>query len=127
MIETKLLQRGESLSASCYSISIVKRPAYRHYLSDASFEAVGGYCLETRIYWRYDLPQELTEELHKKAQLRRTCTITINLLELSGMMVTARVILALVHDRPENPGDPILMRGDNLAAAVMWVNRCGGA
>ena len=32
----------------------------------------------------------------------------------------------LVGDRPENKNDPILMRGDNMAA-VTWSNRCGGA
>ena len=53
-IDNELLQAGEALSAPCYSV--MKRPAKRHYLSDASFEAVGGYCVERKVYWRYDLP-----------------------------------------------------------------------
>ena len=33
-----------------------------HYLSDASFEAVGGYCVERKVSWRCHLPEELTAE-----------------------------------------------------------------
>ena len=42
------------------------------------------------------------------------------------MVVTAWVMLELEGDRPDVEGDPILMRGDNLAA-ISWVTRCGGA
>ena len=59
------------------------------------------------------------------AERRETCTITINLLELLGMVVTAWVMLELVGDTPTSDGDPVSMRGDNMAA-VSWVNRCGG-
>ena len=123
-IDHELLQEGEALSAPCYTA--IKRPAKRHYLSDASFEAVGGFCVERMVFWRYDLPKELTAELKRKAARRETCTITINLLELLGMVVTAWVMLELVGDRADAKGDPILMRGDNRAA-VSWISRCGGA
>ena len=98
----------------------MNRLAKRHYLSDASFEAVGGFCVEKKVFWRYDLPRELTTELRRKADIGETCTITINLLKLLGMVVTAWVMLELVGDRPDAEGDPILMRGDNLA-------RCRGS
>ena len=49
-INHKLLQAGEAVSAPCYTA--LKRPARRHYLSDASFEAVGGYCVEKKGFWR---------------------------------------------------------------------------
>ena len=78
------------------------------------------------MYWRYDLPTELTAELKRKAELNETRTITINLLDFLGMVVTAWVTLELVGDTPERDGDPVLMRGDNTAA-VSWVSRCGGA
>ena len=86
-IDHELLQVGGTISAPCYAA--LKRPAKRHHLSDASFEAVGGYCVERRVYWRYDLPEELTAELKPKAELRETCTVTINLLQLLGMVATA--------------------------------------
>ena len=123
-IDYELLQVGETLSAPCYAA--LKRPTKGHCLSDASFEAVGGYCVERRVYWRYDLPEELTAELERKAELRETCTVTINMLELLEMVVTAWVMLELVGDRPAFEGDPVLMRSDNVAA-VSWVSRCGGA
>ena len=41
------------------------------------------------------------------------------------MVVTALVMLELVGERPDMAGDPILMRGDNMAA-VSWVPRSGG-
>ena len=44
----------------------------------------------------------------------------INLLEFLEMVATAWVMLGLVGDRPDAEGDPILMRGDNLA-------RCRGS
>ena len=44
------------------------------------------------------MPRELTTEL-KKADIGETCTFTINLLELLGMVVTARVMLELERGR----------------------------
>ena len=34
---------------------LLERPARRTLFSDASKTAVGGYCLETGVYWRHDL------------------------------------------------------------------------
>ena len=70
--------------------------------------------------------RELTTELKRYADLGETCIITINLLDLLGMAVTMWVILELVGDRPNAKGDPILMRGDSMAA-VSWITRCGRA
>ena len=64
-IDHGLLHEGEALSASCYTA--IQRPAKGHYLSDASFEAVGGFCVERKVFWRFDLPKELTAELKRKA------------------------------------------------------------
>ena len=55
-INCKLLQAGEAVSAPCYTA--LQRPTIRHYLFDASFHAVGGYCVERKVFWRYDLPPE---------------------------------------------------------------------
>ena len=44
---------GGVLSAPMYQM--LERPAQRTLFSDASKTAVGGYCLETGVYWRYDL------------------------------------------------------------------------
>lgn len=103
-INCKLLQAGEAVSAPCYTA--LQRPTIRHYLFDASFHAVGGYCVERKVFWRYDLPREPTTELKEKAERRETCTVTINLLELLGMVVTGWVMLELVGGSPKSVGDP---------------------
>ena len=64
--------------------------------------------------------------IKRKAARRETCSITINLLELVGVVLTAWVMHELVGDRLEFKGGGIMMRGDNFAA-VTWANRCGGA
>ena len=43
----ELLLEEEALSAPCYTA--IRRPPKRHYLSDASFEAVGGFCVERKV------------------------------------------------------------------------------
>ena len=68
-IDHELLLEREALSAPCYTA--IKRPAKRHYLSDASFEAVGGFCVERKVFWRYYLPKELTAEPKRKSITRR--------------------------------------------------------
>ena len=45
--------RGGTLSAPMYRL--LERPARRTLFSDASKTAVGGFCLETGVYWRYEL------------------------------------------------------------------------
>ena len=47
-IDHKLLLEGGVLSALCYAM--IKRPAKRHHLSDARFEAVGGFCVEEKVF-----------------------------------------------------------------------------
>ena len=49
-INDELLHEGKALSAPCFTA--IQRSAKRHYLSDASFEAVGGFCLEKKVFWR---------------------------------------------------------------------------
>ena len=74
-----------------------------------------------KVLWRYDLPPGLTTELKRKADLRETSTITINLLELLGMVVTAWVMLEVTGDRPASI-DPTAMRGgarDQRACLLM--------
>ena len=77
------------------------------------------------MYWRYDLNSHLTELLRNQIVTKGVDAITINL-ELCGMVMTAYVTQVILQDRPKPPGDPVLLRGDNVAA-VSWINRCGGS
>ena len=72
---------------------------------------------------RYNLPQELTTKLIRLNKLGGTCTITTNLLQLPGIVVTGWVMLEKVGDRSDAAGDSILMRSINMAA-VPWNSRC---
>ena len=92
-------------------------------MSDTSFSAVGGYCLELKIFWRYNLEARLTAELKRKAETREMgAAITINLIEFAGMFMTACVVQMIVGNRPQTAGDAVLLRGDNVSA-MSWVNK----
>ena len=78
------------------------------------------------MYWRYLLAEELTLELKKLTATKKAGSITINLLDLTGMMMSALVMQIMESDRPEYAGDTVLLRRDNVSA-VSWLNRCGEA
>ena len=124
VIEQKLVSAGETLGAPFYAH--VERSPSRRYYSDAIFTAIGGFCPEIKMYWRYDLHPVLSRLLKNQTVTRGNDAITINLLELCGMVVTAYVTQVIMQDRPDTQGDPVLLRGDNVAA-VSWINRCGGS
>ena len=70
-----LLERG-ARSVSCYTT--INDPLKKHYLSGSSFDAVGDCCVKRKVFWRHDLPQELTTnskaelgDLHHHGQLVR--------------------------------------------------------
>ena len=123
-MDRQLVRKGESLCAPIYD-HIMRAPARRYY-SDASFTAIGGFFPELKVYWRYSLAEALTLELKEKSVTKQAGSITINLLELIGMMMSAFVMQMTENDRPEYAGDTVLLRGDNVSA-VSWLNRCGGA
>lgn len=97
----------------------------RHWLSDATLSAVGGFCAETGVWWRYDL----TEEEKSRSVVGTKCAehnaISINLLELLAMVITAYVMVVQKLDHSRVEGAPVVMFGDNVSA-VTWVNKCGG-
>ena len=112
---------GVSLYASFYEH--IEWPPVRHCLSDATPNAIGGFCWELRIWWRYDL--SVDEQQRSSARTTRAShnKLSINRLELLAMVVTAYVMVVVKEDRPSVAGEPVLMRGDS-SSAVTWVNRC---
>ena len=123
-LEHKVVDAGSSLCAPLFTHS--HRVPSRHYFSDASLDAVGGYCPEIKVFWRYALEPTLATSLKTQSKNARARKICINLLELAGMCMTAWLVQMIVRDQPRQAGDPVLLRGDN-ASAVAWINRCGGA
>jgi hypothetical protein len=108
-------------------VTHIKRQPIQTWLSDASFEAIGGCCVESGIWWRFNLTQEMMTRVQKEAHKGRAqMLLNINILELLGMVMTAYVIVVQLHMQPEFDGDLVLLRGDNKSA-VHWVNKAGGA
>ena len=51
--------------------------------------------------------------------------MSINVLELLGMVLTAYVMIVIRGEVADREGEAVLMRGDN-ASAVQWVLNCKG-
>lgn len=107
-------------SMLCYT-ELRLKPAL-HLFSNASFNVEGGFCSERKVYWRYDLDAFLSNSLRDFAARLQASDVTINLLDLCKMFVTARCLIVCEQDSPAHEGNPILIRADNVSA-VSWVNR----
>ena len=84
---------------------------------------MGGYLLESGCWWRYDFDENLRARVRPKVFGRDD--LSINLLELLAMTVTAWAFTVQAATSPNYPGASIFMRGDN-SYGVHWVNRCRG-
>ena len=107
-------------------IILLERPTRRTLFSDASKTAVGGLCLETGVYRRYDLTaQEQSRFCGSSKSVRGVDGLSINVLDLLGMVVSAFVLVSSCADLPSATGSCALLQGDN-EAAVHWLRRCRG-
>ena len=121
---TKVLTRAAGCSAPMDHL--LERPVQRTLFSDASTTAVVGYCLETGVYWRYNLTvQKPSRFCDSSKSVHGVDDLSINVLDLLGMVVSAFVLVCSCADRPSATADCVLLRGDN-EAAVHWVRRCRG-
>ena len=82
-----------------------------HYSSDASFDAIGGYCPDLEGFWCYTIDPQLLSEMNRT----KSCEITSILLELCGMIITAFVVQSLLDYRPTSDGESVMMRGDKVS------------
>ncbi|CAB1100196.1 unnamed protein product [Ectocarpus sp. CCAP 1310/34] len=115
---------GRKITAA--SFSFAKQVPSRSWFSDASTRALGGVCMETRVFWRYELPEEVQGRTIRARQKGEGDFICINELELMAMVMTTYVMVISRGDRPEREGEAVIMRADNQNA-VSWVKKCGGA
>lgn len=104
----------------CYFL----QPPSRTLVSDASGDSMGGYCLETGLWWRIDFPDDI--RLRLRTHVCGRDDLSMNVFELLGMTITAWAFTVHANERSEYPGQSILMKGDNMSA-VHWVNKCRGA
>ena len=112
---------GGRLSAPLLSLYL--QPHVRTLWSDTSGDAMEGYCLKSGCWWRYDFDENVRVRVRPKVFGRDD--LSINLLELLSMTVTAWAFTVQAATPPDCPGESILMRGDKNSG-VHWVNRYRG-
>ena len=98
---------GERIKAPFFSF-LNQRPS-RTWFSDASLAAIGGLCMETGVYWRFDLPQEVQKRTVKGGRAVADL-ISINLLEVVAAVMTAYVTIDMKRERPRRRGEAVLMK-----------------
>jgi len=114
-----------SHSALCYTDH--RRPPVPRNVLYLSFDAVGGFCPEKKMFGRYTIDNELSSKLRNFAAPRKHSDMPINLLELCGMVFTAWCLVVQERELPENEGDPILMREGSVSAVCVVDYRRGGS
>ena len=100
------------------------QPPSRILVSDASGDSMGGYCLESGLWWRIDFDEDVRARRRTKVNSRDD--LSMNVFELLGMVMTAWALTVHAGVVPDYPGQSVLMRGDNQSACY-WVNRARGA
>ena len=107
------------LSAPLYR-SFMQPPTFTLW-SDASGDAMGGYFLGpgpgSGVWWRFEFGDDVRARLWNH--------LSINVLELLGMVVTAWIFVTQSDARPRYARDTVLMRGGNMSAD-QWVSKRKG-
>ncbi|CAB1108020.1 unnamed protein product [Ectocarpus sp. CCAP 1310/34] len=80
--------------------------------------------METRVFGRYELPEEVQGRTIRARQKGEGAYIYIYVLEVMAMVMTAYVMVISRGDRPEREGEAVMMRADN-ESAVSWVKKWG--
>ena len=79
---------------------------------------------EPGVWWRFECDDDARARL--RATVRDWNDLSINVLELLGMVVTAWSFVTQSDARPSYARDTVLMRGDNMSG-VQRVSKCKGA
>ena len=103
------------------------KPSTFTLLSDASGDAMGGFVLGpvsgSGTWWRFQCDDDVHARL--RATVRDWNELSINVLELLGMVATPSIFVTQSDARPNYARDTTFMRGDNISA-VQWVSNCKG-
>ena len=75
-----------------------------------------------RVYRRFDLPEEVQKRTVKGGRVIADL-MSINLLEVMVMLMTAHVMIDMKGEGPRRRGEAVLMTAEN-EAAVTWLRRC---
>ena len=75
------------------------------------------------MYWRNNLAEEESARTIRSRKRGHVNRLSINVLELLGVVMTAFVMVVIRTDRLARAGEPVPMRG-NSSSAVQWVKNC---
>ena len=84
---------------------------------------MGGYCLESGCWWRYDFDENMRARVRPKVFGRDD--LSINLVELLATTGTAWAFTVQAATPSDHPRASILMQGDN-SSGVRWGIDAGG-
>ena len=100
-----------------------RQPPSRTPWSDASGDVMGGYFIKAGAWWRVGFNENVRNRLPER--VRGSDGLSINAIELLGMVVTALAFIAIGENIPHCAGGAILMRGGSMSV-VCLVNHCRG-
>ena len=116
MMREEFARLGGHLSSPLHTLFLQHRS--RTFVSDASGTAVGGYYLEARAWWRFDLDRNAMCRLSEHVQGHDDLSINVLGDGYHGAGVGRRRRLRFGSENA-------LMLGDNMAA-VHWTSKCRG-
>ena len=79
--------------------------------------------METEAWWRFDLDWNAKSRLSEHVQGHDD--LSINVLELLGMVITAWAMVVGADSWPWYGGEIVKMLGDNMVV-VHWISQCQG-
>ena len=116
-VDTRLAHRGGHFSSPMYNI-VIRLPKLTMF-TDASKSAVGGYCLLTGHLFRSELSAEEKFRFWGSSKyVTGFNNVSINVLELLGMLVRARMLVVTERRRSVTAGYCVLLRGQRAQCGV---------
>ena len=117
----EFVRLGNHLSSPLHTFFLQHRS--HTLVSDESGTAVGGYCLETGAWWRFDLDRNAKSRLSEHVNGHKD--LSNNVLKPLGMVITEVAFVVGTGSKPRFGGENVLMLGDNMAA-LHWISKRRG-
>jgi len=117
-------------SAGAYVVWRVSMFADVQYCATAPEDGSVHLCVQNSVWWilradRSLLPSEPSRFVGSSKMVSGVNDVSINVLELLGMVVGAEILITQQQFVPQEMGDCIQLGGDN-ESSVAWIQRCRG-
>lgn len=97
----------------------------RLWFADASLEVLGGLSGVKRMFWRWNLPGEVVRRTVMNNPKMQGDITSVNLLEVTAAVLNANIMIWERGERPDEKGEAVLIRADNVST-VSWAMKCRG-